>query len=337
MKPLRWLLIPAGVFLLVAGVAGGYRLFLPDIAAQRSVTVYVSTDQEIADPILQSFASRTGIDVKPVFDLEANKTAGLALRLLAERGRPAADVFWASEPARMARLAKEGVLAPYASPAAQDLPDWARQEVWTAFSSRARVLLVNTDLVPEGRRPASLQDLLRPEWKGRIGIADPRFGTTSSQVAAWGRGRALAFAKGLRENGARVCAGNAMVREMVERGELAMGLTDTDDAWAAVDRGMPVAIVYPDQEGEGTLVIPNAVALVKGAPHPEEARLLMDFLLSREVEGRLAEKPMRQAPLRASVPAPEGAGPVKAMPVDWAALGASVDADAQAFYEALKP
>jgi ABC-type Fe3+ transport system substrate-binding protein len=116
-----------------------------------------------------------------------------------------------------------------------------------------------------------------------------------------------------------------MVREMVERGELAMGLMDSDDAWAALDRARPVAMVVP----EPTLVIPNVAALVAGAPHPVEGRLLIDFLVSGEVEALLARKPMRQAPLRASVNVPEG--------VDWGVLGARVEQAAEAFYETVRP
>mgnify|MGYP001580981078 CR=1 FL=1 len=334
MSRLKWLAVPA-LALLFCGLAfGAYRLFAgsPD---RRIVVVYVSTDQEIAEPILQAFGIRTGIRVEAVYDSEATKTAGLGLRLLAERGRPRADVFWASEPTRLLRLGREGVLADYRPPEAEGLPDWARGQYWTAFSSRTRVILVNTDLVPEGRRPRRLEDLLDPAWKGRICIGDPRFGTTSTHAAALGDG-GIAFARRLRENGVRLCAGNAMVREMVERGELAMGLTDSDDAWAALDRGLPVAMVVP----EPALLIPNAAALIAGAPHPEEGRLLLDFLVSAEVEGRLALKPMRQLPLRASVPVPEGVGrlaDLRILPVDWENLGGKVEGAASAFYEAVRP
>ena len=333
MRGVRWLFVPTAALLAIIAAFGLYRLFVPVSASE--LVAYVSTDQEIAGPILRAFEVRTGIRVKAVYDLEANKTAGLALRLLAERQRPCADVFWASEPTRTARLAGEGILAPYRSREAEDLPAWARHRLWTAFSSRARVVLVNTQLVPKEKFPRGLEDLLEPSWRGRTGLADPRFGTPASHVAAMGS-EALGFARKLKANGARLCAGNAMVRELVERGELAMGLTDSDDAWAAVDRGMPVAVVTP----RPTLVIPNAVGLVAGAPHPEAGKLLIDFLLSRAVEARLAQKPMRQMPLRASVPVPEGVEKLeslRAMAVDWEALGASVEKDAGAFYEAVRP
>ena len=332
MSRLRWLIPPAAVVLVLAAAFLAWRLFASP--EREEVVAYVSADQEVAEPVLRLFEHRTGLKVLPVYDAEANKTAGLALRILQERQRPRADVFWASEPVRMARLSREGVLEPYASPAAEGLP---RFRDWTAFSSRARVILVNTRLAGEDR-PRTLEDLMAPLWKGKVAISDPRFGTARTQVAAldavWGRPRLLEYGRGLRANGVRICAGNAMVRELVERGELAVGVLDTDDAWVSLDRGMPVALVVPEPD---TLVFPNAVALVKGGPHPKAGRLLMDFLLSTEAEGLLARPPVRQPPLRPAVPAPPEVVRPQAMPADWEALGSSVEEAAQAFYEALKP
>jgi iron(III) transport system substrate-binding protein len=83
--------------------------------------------------------------------------------------------------------------------------------------------------------------------------------------------------------------GNSVVRDLVASGQLRFGLTDTDDACSAIQKGAPVKIVFPDQEknGLGTLVMPNTVALIAGAPHPREGMKLIDFLLSKEVEEAL--------------------------------------------------
>ncbi len=334
MSRLRWLLPPAVVVLILAGGFLTWRFFAEPERAE--VVAYVSADQELAEPILRLFEHRTGVRVLAVYDTEANKTAGLAMRLSQERTRPRCDVFWASEPLRMARLSREGILEDYDSPEAEGLP---RFKGWTAFSSRARVILVNTRLVPlEADHPGTLQDLTSPRWMGRVAVSDPRFGTSSTHAAAldasWGREGLLSYARGLKANGARLCAGAAMVRELVERGELAVGVLDSDDAWVALDRKMPVAVIIPNPS---TLVFPNAAALIKGGPHPQAGRLLMDFLLSPEVEGLLAGPPVRQPPLRPSVPFPGEIVRPKAMPADWEALGASVEEAAQAFYDALRP
>ena len=119
----------------------------------------------------------------------------------------------------------------------------------------------------------------------------------------------------------------------VGSGELAVGLTDTDDALAEVDKGMPVTLVYPDQGkgGLGTLFIPNTVAIIKGAPHPAAARRLVEYLLSAAVEERLATGPAGQIPLNAAVTVKtrvETPRTVRAMAVDFTQAAAQWDAAA---------
>jgi len=94
--------------------------------------------------------------------------------------------------------------------------------------------------------------------------------------------------------------GNSVVKERVANGEWVFGLTDTDDACKAIQRGAPVKVIFPDQGAEqmGTLVIPNTVALVAGGTQPSEGQALVDFLLSRPVEEMLVESGWIQFPLR---------------------------------------
>jgi len=91
---------------------------------------------------------------------------------------------------------------------------------------------------------------------------------------------------------------------MVVSGELKCGLTDTDDAFVAIEKGEPVKMIFPDQQGMGTLLIPNTVGLINGAPNPEEARQFIDYLLSKETEEALAYSSSRQIPLRDGIPIP---------------------------------
>ncbi len=87
-------------------------------------------------------------------------------------------------------------------------------------------------------------------------------------------------------------SGNKQVALAVARGQLAWGLTDTDDAIIEVEKGHPVAIVYPDQSEDqmGTLFLPNTVSLIKHAPHAELAKQFIEFVLSSEVESQLSER-----------------------------------------------
>ena len=128
----------------------------------------------------------------------------------------------------------------------------------------------------------------------------------------------------------RVVDGNSVVRDLVVRGDLAFGLTDTDDACEALRNGASVAIVVPDQDssGIGALAIPGTAAMIAGAPHPAEARRLLDFLLSKAMEEKLAAMGWSQVPLRPSVAAPPWLprGGFKQMPVSLAGVFAHLSA-----------
>jgi iron(III) transport system substrate-binding protein len=167
-------------------------------------------------------------------------------------------------------------------------------------------LIVNTEILSEDDWPTSIHDLADERWKGRAGIAKPLFGTTATHAAVlfarWGEERAKQFFQKVHGN-VDVLSGNKQVAMAVGRGQLAFGITDTDDAIIEIEKGLPVTIVYPDQgEGEmGTLFIPNTLCIIRGAPNPENARRLLDYLLTPDVEVRLARGASAQFPLHVDV------------------------------------
>jgi iron(III) transport system substrate-binding protein len=304
------------------------------------VVVYTALDGEFSEPIFADFSRETGIAVRPKFDAESTKTVGLAEAIAAEKYRPRCDVFWNNEILHTLRLQKQGLLAAYHPPIAEKYPDTFRSPkgLWHGFAARARVILVNTKLVPESERPKSIFDLADPKWKGRTGIAKPLFGTTATHAAclfaALGEEKAKEYFRKLKANDVQILSGNKRVAVAVAAGQLAFGLTDTDDAIIEVEKGMPGAIVYPDrEEGElGTLFIPNTVAVIRGCPNEKDARRLVDYLLSPAVERKLAEGPSAQVPLNPDVEAKvrvETPRTVKAMPVDFAAAADCWDAAAK--------
>jgi iron(III) transport system substrate-binding protein len=300
----------AAACLIAAVACGGGAPQQQPAAEPKTVTVYVSTDRVFSEPVLRAFEQRSGIRVNAVYDTEETKSTGLANRLLAEKGRAQADVFWSNEPVRTLVLQSRGVLGPYQSPSANDIPSTFKDAAgyWTAFSARVRVIAYNTKLVAASDAPASVLDLADPKWKGQVAIADPRFGSTSFHVAALyvmlGDHKADDFFRRLKANGVKIVAGNSVVRDMVVKGEVKIGLTDTDDVNVALEGGSPIAMVMPDKDGMGVPMMPNMVSMVAGAPHPAEAKQMIDYLLSHDVEAMLAKSEAVQIPLRASVPGP---------------------------------
>lgn len=307
--------------------------------APRAV-LYCAQDQEFAAGLLDEFRQRTGLSVAVKFDTEKDKSVSLYRELVQERSRPRCDVFWNNEILSTLRLAEQGLLDPYDSPARAGFPAWAkaRDNTWTAFARRARVLLVNTDLVKEADRPRSLLDLTDARWCGRVVMAKPLHGTSLTQAVALfevlGADKAKDYYRSLKTNEVQIAPGNKQVAEWVAAGRTprgqpaAVGVTDTDDAIALVKSGEPVVLVFADarrQEKDrmGTLFIPNMLAILKGGPNPSGARKLVDFLLSPEVEQKLATGDSHQFPINPSVKAvlPAALTPAAtahAMQVDWA-------------------
>ena len=275
------------------------------------VVIYTSHDQIYSEPILKGFEEKTGIKIKTVYDVEATKTTGLVNRLIAEKPNPKCDVFWNNENGRTLVLKKKGLLVPYVSPSARDIPAQFKDpdHFWTGFAARARVLLYNTDLVRTDEAPESIFELIDPKWKGQVAFANPLFGTTATHCAALfaslGDERAKAFFNSLKQNDLVIVDGNSTSRDMVQAGELKIGFTDTDDANIAITAGKPVRMIFPDKDGIGTLMIPNTVALIKNGPNPEGGKKLIDYLLSKEVESKLAFSESAQMPLRSDVKKPD--------------------------------
>lgn len=309
-------------------------------SSPREVIVYSALDQEFAAPILAEFEQDTGIAVQPVYDVESTKTVGLYNRLLHERRRPQCDVFWNNEILHTLRLEREGLLDAYLSPSAAEFPENYRpgSAMWTGFAARARVLLINTEVLPEQADwPTSIRDLADDRWQGQAGMARPLFGTTATHAAVlfsvWGREAAEEYFRAVSDH-AVVLSGNKQVAMAVARGELAFGITDTDDAIIEREAGCPVVIVFPDQQPDqlGTLFIPNTLAILRGAPHPQHARELVDYLLRPSVERKLQAGPSAQIPVNPAVERSNRAFDVRDvrwMDVDFKAAAASWDSAAE--------
>jgi iron(III) transport system substrate-binding protein len=275
-------------------------------ALAQPAVLYTSTDQEYAEVVLKEAEAAIGTRVTAVFDAEAAKTVGLERRLVAEKSRPKADVFWNSEFLRTHRLNRQGLLAPTAVDKSFGLPAGVLSTHSVGFGIRGRVIAVHAPSVAEADRPRRLQDLAHPRFKGRVAIARPLFGTTSTHFAAlhaqWGEARFVEFLKALKANGVLILPGNGDVRDAVVAGRAAVGLTDTDDAIGAVRRGLPLAMIFPDQEADGAFGVYMTVAKVAGGPNPAAAQKLVEYLASEKAEARLIELGAVQIPVRAHLP-----------------------------------
>ncbi len=284
----------------------------PDDSNQ--VVVYTSVDRIFSEPVLKAAEAELGFKVIGVYDTEETKSTGLVNRLIAKKDNPDGDIFWSGDPARAAILKSKDITAAYDAPAAQDIPEHYKDpdRHWIGFSARIRVLLVNTDMVNAGDEPKSIFELTDAKWKGKVAIANPLFGTTSFHIAALfeklGEVRAKVWLDGLKANDVKIVTSNGEVKRQVASGQVAVGLSDSDDASEAIADGQPVRAILLDQDASsggalGNLIIPNTVSLLRGGPNPEGAKEVVDFLLSTESLAMLA-KSCAQAPLRPDVAVP---------------------------------
>ena len=225
-------------------------------------------------------------------------------------------------------LKQRGISASYVSPNAAGIPEVFKdpEGFWTGFSARVRILVVNQGVA---EKPQSILAYTDARWKGRAVVANPLFGTTTTQMAAlftlWGDARATAFLEAMKDNGTQISTDNGESTDLVASGEFDFSLVDSDDGVNRIRQGKPIVMVYPDQgeDGIGCLIVPNAVVLIKGAPHPSNARKLMDYLLSKETEQKLAFADCAQIPLHAGVEIPSELKVIeqlRAMEIDYAAV-----------------
>jgi iron(III) transport system substrate-binding protein len=275
-------------------------------ASVKEVVLYTSIDEPVARPILDEFTQRTGIKVLIKTDAEASKTAGLVETIRAEKANPQADVFWNNEPFHTINLAEEGLLAPYESPAAKAVAPQFKdpKSRWASNGLRLRMIAVS----PRGEKVTTIEQLADPALKGRVAMANPAFGTTSGHVAAlfvlWDDDRAQQFLKALKANDVKLLGGNGEVVKQVAAGNLDAGLTDNDDVDSMLREGGQLkGTPARTKDDPGTLALPCTVGLVTGARHADEAKKLIDYLLSADVEAKLRAARFTVAGVRGAAPA----------------------------------
>lgn len=263
-------------------------------APRNRVVLYCSVDDVYAKPLIAELEKETGLEIEALYDVEAAKTAGLANRIRAEKSRPRGDVFWSSALLQTLLLQREGLLQEYSSPRAQDIPSafMDKNGAWTGIGLRNRVIVFNQKLT---KPPRILQELLRTDLKNQVAISNPQFGTGSDWVAALsvrqGKQQALDYFRNLKKNGVRVVPGNGVVAERVAHGELLAGVTDTDDYFAQKKSIPAIQLADSAEPHSINLVsVPGSVSILKDAPNSDNAKKLINALVSAEFEKKLIEK-----------------------------------------------
>ncbi len=332
--------------LLAVGIAGLLVAAWWASTQRDALVVYCAHDAIHAETVLRVFEKRTGIPVSIRFDTEATKSLGLVELLIREKDAPRCDVFWNNELLGTLDLQERGILEPYQGSGFARIPAAFKDPAgaWVGFAARLRVYIFNTLSTQVEGRPADTETPFEPNPSivsavthpqpadpsisppadlSRMAMAKPLYGTTLTHYCvlwnAWGGPKVEAWHRDWRRRNLRELNGNAAVKDAVAAGVCDSGWTDTDDFFEAKDAGKPVAMMPVRLPGNGTICIPNTVAIIRGAKHPEQARKLVDFLLSEETELALANSRSRQIPL-GPVPADRLPSEVREL-VEWAKDG----------------
>lgn len=283
--------------------AGGGEL--PDAPKEEQrLILYTSHKEELWKPIVKEFEERTGIWVEVV-----SGGTNLLLEDIAEKkGEVDADLFFGGGVESL--NAFSDYFIPYEAQGMEKVDSQFRSMdgVWTPFSALPVVLIYNDKLlVPE--ELASWEDLLNPKFKGKIALANPSHsasaftGLLSFMEAA--RGKSPFTGDGAEESEilhqiAKQLEGkeyedSGEVPEAVADGSKLVGITLEETALKYIAKGKNIGIVYPK---EGTSVVPDAGAILKGAKHLENAQKFLDFSISEECQEILHKRFHRRSVLK---------------------------------------
>ena len=195
-------------------------------------------------------------------------------------------------------LKKRGLFAPYDSPERKFFRDGYKdpQAAWTSTYTNYAAFGYNTRSVAKTSVPKSFADLLKPEWKGNIGIDSRPYEWFGTVVKAMGEEKGLAYMRELAKQ-VQLRSGRTLVAQLVAAGEFKGGLSGYSQTFEVLKpAGAPVDWVYLNPVFAN--IHPTGISAK--APHPNGARLFMDFVLSKR--GQELVRGMNRIPDRIDTP-----------------------------------
>lgn len=280
--------------------------------SENKVVVYSGRSEELVAPLIKQFTADTGIEVETRYA----GSGELAAQLITEGDKSPADVFLSQDAGALGAVSQAGLLAPVDGETLAAVPSnySAADGTWVGVSGRARVIVYNPQLVPTP--PDTIDGLLAPEWKGKIGFAPSN--------ASW-----QAFVTGLRvihgDDGAeqwlrafkaqepRAYENNVAVRDAVDSGEIPLGLANHYYLYELISTKGSDSVVARNQfmaAGDpGGLVNVAGVGVLKSAPNPEGAQQFSAYLVGTSAQEYFANE-TAEYPLIAGVATSEQMPPL---------------------------
>ena len=269
-----------------------------------SVVVYSAADADMVNAVVAAFEKKyPGTKVSTV----VAGTGEIIKRMEAEKERPLGDVGWSFGPEAIGD--KKALFEPYLSKEAGSFfPGQVPVDrIWTPFTTMPYVIMYNKKLVSEAEKPKAWKDVLDPKWKGKVAYADAsKSGSSYTLLVTWltlyGKNEAgWKFVEDLLRQ-CKVLPKSSMTYQGVANGEYPIGLTFEQAAFEYLKGGAPIGLIYPS---EGTAITLDGSAIIKNAPHPNAAKLFLDFTVSKEMQDLMVDKFGRRS-VRKDVGSPAG-------------------------------
>lgn len=263
------------------------------------LVVYTMNSEGLVNATIPLFEEKYNIDV----ELIQAGTGELIKRIQSEKNDPYGDVLfggsWSLD------YDNKDLWEEYVSKNDDAVIDAYKNKVGfiTPLVLDGSCLIVNKDLIGD-ISIKSYEDLLNPKLKGKIATADPAnsssaFAQLTNILLAKGgyeSEEAWKFVEELFKNiDGKIQSGSSAVYKSVADGEMLVGLSYEDPCSQLVRDGAPVEVIYPE---EGTVYLPAATTIIKGAKNLENAKLFLDFVTSEEVQNiygtTLTNRPIRK-------------------------------------------
>lgn len=263
------------------------------IPEAEKLVIYTSHKEEVYGPIIKEFEERTGIYV----EVKQGATLGLFDEIADNAGNETCDVMFGGGVENY--VAYQDYLDAYRVSEEDAIDERYRtaSHKWTAFSVLPIVFIYNNKLVYPAGAPRTWEELQTSKWKGKVAFADPATSGSSytalcTMIQAEGRETDRVMRDFSDVLAGHVSDSSGKVLDEVNSGERLVGITLEETARKRISQGADLSIIYP---AEGTSAVPDAAAVVQGAPHRENARRFLDFTVSEDVQRLLSDDFFRQS------------------------------------------
>lgn len=271
-------------------------------ANAESLTLYCSADEAWCQQIKTGFEAETGITV----DMTRKSSGETYAQVRAEASNPKGDVWWGGTGDPHLQAAEEDLTEAYESPMRAELHDWAIKQAEAADNKTIGVYSgalgfgYNKDLLAKNGlpEPKCWADLIKPEFKGQVQIANPNSSGTAytmlaTMVQLMGEDEGFEYMKALHKNINQYTKSGSAPIKAAGLGETTVGIVFMHDAVAQTAAGFPIVTVAPC---EGTGYEIGSMSLIKGARNPDQAKKFYDWALTADMQNKAKDVKSFQLP-----------------------------------------